>query len=66
MDQLIKMVQERAGIDEGQARSAVETVIGFLKDRAPEPIKGQIDSWAGGQGEGSPLEGVGSMFGGDR
>jgi hypothetical protein len=66
MDQLINMVKERAGIDEGQARTAVDTVIGFLKDRLPEPIAGQIDGVIGdgGQGGGSPLDSVGGLFGG--
>lgn len=66
MDQLIQMVQDKAGIDEGQARTAVSTVVGFLKDRLPGPIAGQIDGVIGGQGEGegsSPMSGIGSMLG---
>lgn len=50
MDELIKQVTERAGISESQARSAVETVIGFLKDRLPAPIAGQVDGLIGGAG----------------
>ncbi|MCA1570914.1 MAG: DUF2267 domain-containing protein [Chloroflexi bacterium] len=65
MDQLIKMVQERANIDEGQARSAVQTVVGFLKERLPDPIAGQIDGVVSGKGstEGSPLDRVGGILG---
>lgn len=70
MDQLVNMVQERAGIDdEGKARKAVETVVGFLKDRLPDPIAGQIDgvvSGGGGKGGGSPMDKVSGMMGGDR
>ena len=58
MDQLIQMVQDKAGIDEGQARTAVNTVLGFLKDRLPGPIAGQIDSVIGGQGEGEQTVGI--------
>lgn len=66
MDQLIQMVRDKAGIDEGQARTAVDTVVGFLKDKLPAPIAGQIDNVLGGQGEGegsSPLGGIGGMLG---
>lgn len=64
MDQVVKMVQERTGIDEGQARTAVETVVGFLKDRLPAPIAGQIDGVISGSGEGgSPMDQVTGMLG---
>ncbi|MGH2446819.1 MAG: DUF2267 domain-containing protein [Candidatus Limnocylindria bacterium] len=68
MDQLIRMVQDKANIDEGQAKSAIDTVVGFLKEKLPDPIAGQIDGVISGSGEGSgsPMDKVGSMFGGDR
>lgn len=69
MDQIVKMIQERAGIDAGQARTAADTVLGFLKDRLPGPIAGQIEDalHGGGEGQGdSPMDRVGSMFGGSR
>lgn len=66
MDQVVNMVQERAGIDQGQARTAVDTVVGFLKDRLPDPIAGQIDGVisGGGSGEGSdsPMDQVSGVF----
>ena len=43
MDELVKLVSEKAGIPEEAARQAVETVIGFLKEKLPAPIAGQID-----------------------
>jgi hypothetical protein len=75
MDELIKQVTERTGISESQARTAVETVIGFLKTRLPAPIAGHLDSFTGGgvAGEGgggladqagNVLGGLGGMFGG--
>lgn len=64
MDQLVQMVKERANLDDDQARTAVDTVVGFLKDRLPDPIAGQIDGVISGSG--SPMDRVGSMFGGDR
>lgn len=67
MDELIKQVSERAGISEEQAKAAVETVAGFLKERVPAPFNGYVDSFlAGGGGEsgGGLLDSLGGMFGG--
>jgi uncharacterized protein (DUF2267 family) len=44
MEELVKQVSERSGISEEQARTAVSTVVGFLKDKLPAPIAGQIDN----------------------
>ena len=48
MEELIKQVSAKAGISEDQARSAVNTVLDFVKTRLPEPIAGQIDNVIGG------------------
>jgi nucleoid DNA-binding protein len=42
MDELIKQVTAKAGISEDQARSAISTVLDFVKNRLPAPIAGQI------------------------
>ena len=52
MEELIKQVSAKAGISEDQARSAVTTVMGFLKDKLPAPIAGQVESAMSGQGGG--------------
>ena len=44
MDDLIKLVSSKAGIQEAQAKTAVETVMGFLKEKLPAPIAGQLDT----------------------
>jgi len=75
MEELIKQVTERTGISEQQARGAVETVLGFLKNRLPEPIAGQLDGLVGGASgaaggiagaAGDVLGGLGGMFGGKK
>ena len=76
MNELIKQVSERTGISEDKARTAVETVVGFLKERLPAPIAGQVDnvlnSSAGAIGNagdsiadkaGDALGGLGGLFG---
>ena len=44
MEELIKMVSSKAGIQEAQAKTAVETVMGFLKQKLPAPIAGQLEA----------------------
>ena len=79
MDELIKQVTERTGISESQARTAVDTVVGFLKNRLPEPLAGQLDSLVGGGAglagdlagkagdvAGGVLGGLGGMLGGNK
>ena len=65
MDQLVKLVSERTGLPEEQARAAVDTVIGFLKERLPAPIASQIDSVLGGSGPslGGLAGGLGGILG---
>lgn len=65
MDELIKQVSAKTGISEDQARTAVNTVLGFLKTRLPEPIAGQIDNViGGGEGAAGGLGGIASKVGG--
>ncbi|MCP4421167.1 MAG: DUF2267 domain-containing protein [Chloroflexi bacterium] len=65
MDDLIKLVTEKAGISTEQAKIAIETVVGFLKDKLPAPIAGQLDKVISGAGGGmDSLKGVaGGLFG---
>lgn len=68
MEELVKQVASKTGISEDQARSAVNTVLGFLKDRLPEPIAGQLDNVVSGGGAaagglGDIASKVGGIFG---
>jgi hypothetical protein len=44
MDELVKLVAQKTGIPPAAARTAVETVIGFLKQKLPAPLAGQVDA----------------------
>lgn len=69
MDELIKQVSERAGISEEQAKAAVETVAGFLKERVPAPYNSYVDSFLGGEGGesgGGLLGSLSGIFGGGK
>lgn len=50
MDLLIKEITERTGINESQARDAVQMVANYIKTQLPEPMAAQVDSILGGQG----------------
>ena len=65
MDELVQMVADKAGINEAQAKQAVETVMGFLKEKLPEPIAGQLDAVLDGDvsGLGDLAGGIGKLFG---
>lgn len=69
MDELVNQVCQKTGISQDQARQAVQTVIGFLKDKLPGPIAAQLDGVLGGQGSAGGIAGqagqaLGGMFGG--
>jgi len=65
MDELVKQVAQRTGISEDNARTAVTTVLGFLKDKLPAPIASQIDNVVGAGAEGGGTGGdIASAVGG--
>ncbi len=70
MEELVKQVSERSGISEEQARTAVTTVVGFLKERLPAPIAGQVDNVLGssagaiGSGIDAVTDKAGDLLGG--
>jgi hypothetical protein len=53
MEELIKMVTSKVGISESQAKSAIDTVVSFLKDKLPGGIGGQLESLIHGGSAGS-------------
>jgi hypothetical protein len=65
MDSLISMVAQRSGISEAKARTAVDTVVGFLKEHAPAGLSSQIDSLVSGAGSGTGgiVSGIAGMLG---
>jgi hypothetical protein len=59
VDELVKLVSEKVGISPEQAQKAVTTVMGFLKEKLPAPLAGQLDKFAaGGTGGSGGLGGI--------
>jgi hypothetical protein len=68
MQQLIQQVTQRTGIPEDKARAAVDTVVGYLKERLPGPVASQLDNAVSGQAgaEGGGIMGAAKgMLGGN-
>jgi uncharacterized protein (DUF2267 family) len=67
MDELIKLVAQKTGISEANAKTAVETVLNFLKTKLPAPIAAQLDAALQGSDvtkkAGDALKGVGGLLG---
>jgi len=55
MENIIKLVSQKTGISEAQAKTAIETVVSFLKDKMPGGVGAQVESFITG--------GVGSLGG---
>jgi hypothetical protein len=66
MEQLIKVVTEKAGISEAQAKQSIEAVMGFLKDKMPAGIGSQVESFISGNASsiGNVADGLKDKIGG--
>jgi hypothetical protein len=66
MDELVKLVVQKTGLPEATARTAVQTVIDYLKKKLPAPVGGQIDAilqGGGSSGMGDVAKNIGGMLG---
>jgi hypothetical protein len=66
MDELIGLVSQKTGISADKAKTAVETVMKFLKEKLPAPLAGQLDNLAAGGGGGGvadAVKGLGGLLG---
>ena len=68
MAELIKRITEQTGISADQAKSAINTVSGYLKEKLPAPLASQVDNVLNGGGMsdtlGNAASKLGGMFGG--
>jgi len=68
MEELIKRITEQTGISADQAKSAINTVSGYLKEKLPAPLASQVDNVLNGGGTsdtlGNAASKLGGMFGG--
>ncbi|HEX2530418.1 MAG TPA: hypothetical protein VHK70_03005 [Burkholderiaceae bacterium] len=65
MNEIIQRLIDRTGLPEDKARTAVETVVGFLKEKLPGPVASQIDNVTGSESSdvAEKLSGMGTKLG---
>ncbi len=66
MNEIVKLVSDKVGISEEQAKMAVDVVVSFLKTKLPAPLASQLDGVLAGGGMpdlGSLTSGLGGLFG---
>ena len=73
MEELVQLVSQKTGLSPEHARTAVTTVMGYLKTKLPGPISAQVESALKGGGlsnmmgslgtaPGEIAKGIGDMF----
>jgi uncharacterized membrane protein len=63
MDELAKLISQKVGVSEAQAKQAIEMVLSHLKERLPAPIASQIDGVVSGGGLGGVAGALGGILG---
>lgn len=63
MDELVNMVAKKTGLSPEMAKTAVTTVLDFLKKKLPAPIAGQIDTVLGGVSATGVAGAISGLFG---
>jgi uncharacterized protein (DUF2267 family) len=64
--EIVKLVSSKTGLDEQTATTAVDTVLGYIKQKLPPEIGGQLDALLSGQqdsGTAGILGAVQGLFG---
>ncbi|HEY9076397.1 MAG TPA: hypothetical protein VIO61_07625 [Anaerolineaceae bacterium] len=63
MEELVNLVAQKTGLAPDAARTAVNTVLDFLKAKLPAPIANQIDGVLNSGGVDSVIGGLGGLLG---
>ena len=66
MEELKKLLMDKLGLDEAASEQAIDTVLGFVKDKLPENVQGFVDAAANGEmpDTGDLLDKAKGLFGG--
>ena len=64
MNELVQLVQQKTGLSQEMAEKVVNTVVGYLKTKLPEPMASGLDSLIGGGAGTSPAGDAGNDAGG--
>jgi len=64
MEEIVKMVAEKAGITEAQAKIAVQVMSGILKDRMPAAMSKHVDAYLQGDSDAGNMGDIAGKLGG--
>jgi predicted DNA-binding protein (UPF0251 family) len=65
MNELIQRLIDKTGLSQEQAASAMQIVLGFVKEKLPAPVAMQVESiLTGGADGGTALGDIGGALGG--
>ncbi len=62
MEDVVKMVADKTGISQDKAQTAVNTVVGFLKEHLPSSLSNQVDQVMSGKEGGGVIGAAESFF----
>ena len=62
MEELVKLVTQKAGISSEQATQAINAVVAFVKEKLPGPIGAEVEKLIAG-GAGGGMGELGSLLG---
>jgi hypothetical protein len=63
MEELVQLVSQKTGLSAEHARTAVSTVVGYLKTKLPAPMAAQVEGVLNGGGLGNVMGSLGSQPG---
>lgn len=66
MEELKKLLMDKLGLDEATSQQAIDTVLGFVKEKLPDDVQGIVDAAANGEmpDTGDLLSKAKGLFGG--
>ncbi len=63
MDELARVISQRTGLPQDQAKAAAQVAVDFIKSKLPAPIAAQVDAALKGGNIGTVAQDLGGMLG---
>lgn len=63
MDEIVKLVSQKTGLNKDMSEQAVKVVLDYLKKKLPAPVAAQLDTVLK---SGSAADALGGLFGGKK
>ncbi len=64
MDEIVQILQEKAGLSPDQAQEVAQAIVGVIKSKVPSEFQGVVDQFLGGGGDAQASSGgLGGLLG---